>query len=261
MDWRVHGRAAWTMAGLTLLEAVRNRVAWLVLLIAALSLAAAQFTGALAITETRQVQAALTGTLLRLAAVLVVALFVVTSVVREINDKALEQWLALPIPRAAYYLGRLAGFAAAGVATAALFGAVTSLYAPPVGAAAWTLSLSAELLLVAALSLAAVFTFGQVPQALTFVAGFYLLARGMEAIQLMAQGPLVDATAWTSRATAALVNGVAYLLPDLYRFTSSDWLVYPEAAAGALPVVLTQTLVYLPLLVLAGLFDFYRREV
>ena len=248
------------IAGLTLLEALRGSLLWLVALILLAGLGLAELLGALAITETRQTQAAILGAVLRLAAVLVTSLFVITSVVREQNDKVLELYLSLPLPRAAYYLGKLAGFAACAGVAAALLGALLLVYAPPVQVLLWTLSLFAELLVVVAASLLALFTFSQVTVALSVVLAFYFLARGMGAIQLMSQGPLVDPGALSSRVIAGLVDGIAFLLPDLYRFTPSEWLAYGTGSVADLGLVLAQTAVYVTLLAGAALFDLYRKN-
>jgi hypothetical protein len=138
---------------------------------------------------------------------------------------------------------------------------VLLLYAPVPSVLIWTASLAAELLLVAALSLLCLFTFSQVTLALPVVAGFYLLARTMGAIQLMAAGPLTDPSGLTDRVLRWVVEAIAFLLPDLYRFASSEWLAYPGTAAAVLLPVLAQTAVYLLLLVGASLFDLYRREL
>ena len=112
-------RAAATIARYTLLEALRNRLLWLLLILALGAVAVSGFLNALALTESRQLQAALLGAVLRLAAVFLIATFVVTSMAREASDKGLELLLALPVPRAVYLFGKLAGYAALAVLPAA----------------------------------------------------------------------------------------------------------------------------------------------
>jgi hypothetical protein len=77
----------------------------------------------------------------------------------------------------------------------------------------------------------------------------------------MAAGPLTDPSGLTDRVLRWVVEAIAFLLPDLYRFASSEWLAYPGTAAAVLLPVLAQTAVYLLLLVGASLFDLYRREL
>lgn len=105
-------RPALTIARYTVLEALRNRLPWLLLLMAAAAVAVSGFLNELALTESRQLQAALLGAVLRLAAVFLIATFVITSMAREVHDKGLELLMALPLPRAVYLFGKLAGFGA-----------------------------------------------------------------------------------------------------------------------------------------------------
>jgi len=249
------------IAGLTVLEALRGRLLWLAALALLAGFGLAELLGTLAITETRQVQASILAAVLRLAAVVMTCLFVITSVVREFNDKVVELYLSLPLPRAAYYLGKLTGFAAFAAFAALLFGALLLLYANPLQVLLWSASLLAELLIVVAASLLALFTFSQVTVALSVVLAFYLLSRGIGAIQLMSQGPLVDPQAFSSKAIEWLVDGIAFLVPDLYRFAPSEWLVYGTGDWAALAPLLAQTAVYVTLLVGAGLFDLYRKNL
>lgn len=240
-------------------EAMRSRLLWLLLVILLLGIGLVQFLGALAITDTRAIQAGLLGSLLRLCAVFVVALFVVTSMVREMNDKLTELFLATDVPRAVYLFGRLAGYALFALLAAALF-CLPLLFLAPIGQVViWGLSLLGELLLVAAASMLCALSFRQVTVGLTAVAGFYLLSRSMGAIQLLAQGGVLDAGDPLARAASVMVNAIAYLVPDLYRFTSSDWLVYPDGGWAVLAPVLLQTVVYGSLLCAAALFDLYRK--
>ena len=109
------------VARYVLVEAWRSGLPWLAAacLLAALGLSG--FLSQVAITEGAALQAAASAALLRGCAVFLIAAHVVASVVREANDKGLELALALPISRAAWYLGKLIGFACVGVALAALF--------------------------------------------------------------------------------------------------------------------------------------------
>ena len=70
----------------------------------------------------------------------------------------------------------------------------------------------------------------------------------------------MDPGALSSRVIAWLVDGIAFLLPDLYRFTPSEWLAYNTGSVEALAPVLAQTAVYVTLLTGAALFDLYRKN-
>ena len=74
---------------------------------------------------------------------------------------------------------------------AALASAALAWLAPHPGLALWGVSLACELLLVVALTLFCALTFAQVMPAVSFVAAFYLLARMIGAIRLIAGSDLL----------------------------------------------------------------------
>src|SRR5687768_18309212 len=109
------------LARLVLLEARRGGLPWLALGCIAVGVSLAAFLSQVAVTESRTLQAALVAGVLRAGAVFLIAAQVAGSTLREMNDRALELALSLPVSRLAQYLGRLAGFAACDAALAALF--------------------------------------------------------------------------------------------------------------------------------------------
>ena len=253
-------RPVLTIARYTVLEARHNRLGPLLLLVALAALGFSGFLNQLALTESRQLQAALLAATLRLAAVFLVATFVVTSMLREAHDKGLELLLALPLPRAAYLLGKLAGYGALALAPALLFGALGLFFAPPAQAALWGLSLWCELWIVAAFSLLCALSFSQVAPALAAGAGFYLLARAIGGLQLIGHGRFGSHSP-AQRAVGAGLDLVAALLPRLDSFTRTEWLMYHTGNAAALLDIGLQTLLYVGLLTAAALFDLYRKSL
>nr|WP_315260407.1 ABC transporter permease subunit [uncultured Duganella sp.] len=253
-------RPALTIARYTLLEALRNRLAWLVLIMMAGAVALSGFLNELALTESRQLQAALLAAVLRLAAVFLMAAFVITSMAREANDKGLELLMALPLPRAVYLFGKLAGFATLALMPAGLFGALGLFFAPPAQAGLWAFSLLCECWIVAAFSLLCMLTLSQVLPALAAAFSFYLLARAIGALQLLGHGAGA-ASSFGQQALNGGIDGLALLLPHLDRFTRSDWLVYHNGSGAELGMIAVQTVIYVVLLSAAALFDLHRKEL
>jgi ABC-type transport system involved in multi-copper enzyme maturation permease subunit len=248
------------IARFTLLEAFRTRLIWLVLALVALLLLAGVFVQQLAVTETWRLRTGFLAAATRFALVFVLCLHVASSMVREFNDKGIDLLLSLDLPRTGYYLGKLLGFVAAGwllAGVAALALATTGMSA---GWLAWSLSLALELTLIATLTLFCVITFAQIMPAVSVVAAFYLLARSIAAIRLISGSQLLDQHSWTTRAAGWLVDVMALVLPDLSRFTQTQWLLSGSPSPTALGFVALQALVYGALLTLAGLFDLHRRN-
>ncbi|WP_338849183.1 ABC transporter permease [Massilia sp. W12] len=249
-----------TIAAFTLLEAMRNRLLWLLAIFSLCGILGAAFFHALAITENNQVQLALLAALLRVGAVFLLATFVVTSVTRELHDKVLELTLALALPRAAWVMGRLCGFWLLSLLFSTVFGAICLLYANPLQVLQWSFSLCWELCIVAAFALLTALSLSQVASALAAVLAFYLLTRSIGALQLMGQGPLAgmqDSQIYLAR----LLDLIAWFLPDLDRFTRAEWLLYQAPGWGGMLPLLLQTLIWLALLGCAALFDLYRKQL
>ncbi len=249
------------IATYTALEALRNRLFLVVFVLIVASVGLAEFVSQVAITESQQIQSALLGSVLRMTAVLFVSLFVISSMAREFNDKGFELVLSLPLPRSSYYFGKFIGFSLVALSVAFLFSALLVFYVPAGQVFAWGLSLSLELFIVVAVSLLCLFTFSHVTIAFISVIAFYLLSRSIEAIQLIGHGPLSETHKLSQKMINFFVDTIAYILPDLNRFASTEWLVYHTANIGDLMFVLGQSAIYLLVLTGAALFDLYRKNL
>jgi ABC-type transport system involved in multi-copper enzyme maturation permease subunit len=252
--------AAATIARYTMLEARRSGLPWLALGSIIVALALAAFLSQVAITEGGRLQLAAAGALLRACAVFLVAVHVVASIAREANDKGIELALALPVSRHAWYLGKLLGFAACGAVLAVACALPLILWAGPAELVAWGLSLALECALVAAAALFFASALTQVVPALVAMAGLYLLARAITAIQAIASGPLAEQTV-AGRVARGSVDAVAYLLPRLDAVTRTDWLVYGAPATAPYLQAIVALALYCVLLAAAGLFDISRRNL
>jgi ABC-type Na+ efflux pump permease subunit len=239
---------------------MRNRLLILSLLVIGISFGLVEFIGDLAITEHRVTQVAVLAAFLRLSAVVIVAMFVVSSTVRELQDKTLEMILAMPIHRGVYYLGKLVGFIQVSFVIGLLFASMLFLYAPAGQVVLWCVSLFLELMLVVALGMVMLFTFKQIPSALGGVFIIYVASRTATSIYLMSKYPIIPHTTIGQKFMDAFVEILTWLLPDLHRFTQTEWLAYSTGSWSALLPVFTQTVIYLCLLSAIALFDFYRKN-
>jgi Cu-processing system permease protein len=239
---------------------MRNRLLLLSLLVIGISFGLVEFIGDLAITEHRATQIAVLAAFLRLSAVVIIAMFVVSSTVRELQDKTLEMILAMPLHRGAYYLGKLIGFIQVSFVIGLIFASMLLIYAPAEQVMFWCISLFFELTLVAAFGLVMLFTFKQIPSALSGVFIIYAASRTATSIYLMSKYPIIPHTSIGQKFMDAFVEILTWFLPDLHRFTQTEWLVYSTGSWSSLIPVITQTLIYLCLLSAIALFDFYRKN-
>jgi hypothetical protein len=121
------------------------------------------------------------------------------------------------------------------------------------------LSLACELVILAAMSLFCVITLTHVVPALATVLGFYVLARSIAAIQIIAAGS-GSSTAWTDRIADWIVQAIALLLPRFDLMTRTEWRVGAAPGLGTLASVVGQTAVYTVLLMAAAQFDLQRQN-
>jgi len=249
-----------TISKFTIIESMRNRLLLLSLLVILISFALVEFIGDLAITEHRATQVAVLAAFLRLSAVVIITMFVVSSTVRELQDKTLEMILAMPIHRSTYYLGKLTGFIQVAFIIGFLFASMLLIYAPIEQVVIWGASLFLELILVVSMGLVMLFTFKQTPSALTGVFIIYAASRSATSIYLMSKYPIIPHTTIGQKFMDAFVQVLSWLLPDLHRFTQTEWLVYSTGKLTLLLPILSQTAIYLALLSAVALFDFYRKN-
>ena len=82
----------------------------------------------------------------------------------------------------------------------------------------------------------------------------------MEAIVLLSTSPILDTKTFSQEFIAWMVNAISFVLPDLNRFSNSEWLVYGTVDSNLIFIII-QTITYLGLLISAGIFDLSRKEM
>ena len=256
-----NSRAILTYGRFTFLEAVRSRLGWVALATLAASLGVGQFIDQMALTESQPIRAAVLGTMLRLAAVFLIASFVITSMVREHNDKGLELLLSLAAPRHCYLLGKWLGFVWAAIALATVFALPLVFTADAPRVLAWGLSLALELAVVASASLLCVLTFSHVVSGLAAVGAFYVLARLLSTLQMIGEGAVAPVDSLAFQAGTWFLWAIAALLPRLDLFTRTAWLTGDAAPFADLAALGLQAAVYSALLLCAAAIDLARKNV
>jgi ABC-type Na+ efflux pump permease subunit len=250
-----------TLARNTLLEAVRTHLPWLVLLVLLLVIAGSFFVEQLAITESARMRIGFVAAATRSAMVFVLTLHVLSSMVREFNDKGLELVLSIDLRRSDYILGRVLGYQMLAFAMAVAAVLPLLLQAPALAVLEWGVSLALELAVVAALAVFCSVTFTQIMGGASFVLGAYLLARTLDAIRLISAAPIGVADSPSHQVFKLVVDGLALIVPALDRVTQSAWLTDAMAPWPAVGAFLWQAVLYTTLLTVAAMFDLYRRNL
>jgi hypothetical protein len=104
------------------------------------------------------------------------------------------------------------------------------------------------------------FTFNQIPSALTGVFVIYAASRTATSIYLMSKYPILAHSTTAQKFMDSFIETLTWVLPDLHRFTRTEWLTYNTGEWSLLIPILIQTLIFLAVLSAVALFDFYRKN-
>ncbi len=250
-----------TIAKFSIWEAIRDKFLIFIFGGVAGLFLIALFIGELAITEGSVTQAAMLGSALRLFSVFTIGLFVITSMIREFNDKGFELILSHPVPRSSYYFGKFIGFSSIALIVVLMVAGCLCLFSPVSMVFWWSLSLFCELLIIVSLSLLCLFSFSSITISFSVVMSFYVLSRSIEAIQLISSSPILALGSFSHKFMNGLLEIIAYVIPDLYKFTQTEWLVYEIDVGADMGIVLGQTIIYTVFISSIALFDLYRKEL
>jgi len=251
----IHG-----MVRLILLEALRVRLGWIVGISLAAAFGLAQFIDHVSLMESQLIQTSILAAALRFSSAFIVIMFVVTSMVRESNDKVAELLLSLPSSRTHFVVGKSAGYVLVALIVAVSQAIPLALIAPGKGLALWTASLMIELAIVAVASLFCVLSLTQTVSAIAATTAFYLLARSIGTIQLIAEGTGTLSASLGDIVISSVVAIVTLMVPSLDRMTQSSWLFESPDLQILVPIALQGGL-YALLLSAASLFDINRKNL
>ncbi|MEO5330751.1 MAG: hypothetical protein H7839_01900 [Magnetococcus sp. YQC-5] len=254
------GAAMGIIALFTFREALRDRLIRATLLMIGLGWVLAVFLDELLLTATESTQAAILGFIFRLGCVFQIAILVTFAVARDLQNRGFGMILAMPFPRSVVFMGKWIGFSLAALLLAVMCGLALLPLVPLKAVALWSLVLGCELLIMAAFSFLLTLSIQQAPLALSLTAGFYLLARSMNALLLIAQQTNEMAPHWSGATAKFMLSIIAGVLPGLDHFTVTEWLVYHTGSFNAFLPILGETVIYLFLLIAMGLFDLYRKD-
>jgi ABC-type transport system involved in multi-copper enzyme maturation permease subunit len=245
----------------TLIEAWQTRVALFTFIAFAALVVISLFVGSLTLTDSQRIQTAFLAAGLRLAAVLLIAIHVVYSQLREMGDKGFEWILALGISRGAYVAGRYLGHLAVALGMSTVTLLIVLMTTGDMQAVIWGPSLFLELAIVVAMALFASLTLGQAAGALGLTLGFYLLARSIGTLVHIAHSPQLGTDSPLSLFASAALEILRLLLPNLDQFTQTGWLIDVAPDARALFSVIAQGVVYSLVLLTAAVMDFRRKDL
>ncbi len=256
------GKAMKTLiiAKYTIIEGIYNKVIHMTLILGVLGISLSVFISSIVVTEHNIIIASLLSAFGRLSAVLLLVLLSITSIMREQQDKTLELILSLPLNRSIYFMGKTLGFFFFSFMVCLVWAVLVSFYVPFFNALNWGIGLFYEATLMVLLGVLVASTFKNVVPAVLVAILFYVTARSMNALELIATNPLVTADSATLSLMRESLRIINLLLPDLDRFADASKLFSLDDLSNHLYFLL-QALVYGYLISMVCLFDFYRKNL
>lgn len=122
----------------------------------------------------------------------------------------------------------------------------------------WAVSLLLEATLVVALALFSAFTLRSAVASVLACMGFYVLSRMMEFFVITAENGVGHGIEYV--VFHHILKIISVLVPRLDLFTKSEWLVYGFTTSQEWIICVAQTVVFVPLLLLATIADFRRKQ-
>ncbi|HWJ36146.1 MAG TPA: hypothetical protein VNR70_12810 [Steroidobacteraceae bacterium] len=233
------------LARLTLLEARRTAVGKAALAAIAMALSLALFMDRIVLTDQERATVVTYAVLVRLALVLILGQAIIANTVRDLNERIIDNFLALPLTRMQYALGKWLGWSGVSILCGIAAGLPLLGFSDTPGRLAWTMSFAAEAVVVASLALLLALTLGRIVTAVLAYGCLYLFARIGFMLVLLGKNMGATEGSLLDRFDAGYVQLAGYLLPRMDRFADTAWL-----AGGAIrfgPDIL-QGVIYVALL-------------
>jgi hypothetical protein len=186
--------------------------------------------------------------------------FVCFHIRHAFDTKEIDVILSRPISRANLIFAYWLGFALVSFMLTVPVAAIVTILAGGnwSGCFGWGVSLFMEACLVVALALFSAFTLRSAVAAVLACMGFYVLSRMMAFFVLTAQGGLLRGPEYAF--FYYTLSTIATLVPRLDLYGKSEWLIYGFNTGREWMVFVTQTFIFIPLLLFASIADFRRKQ-
>jgi hypothetical protein len=186
--------------------------------------------------------------------------FVCFHIRNAFDTKEIDVILSRPISRTSLVVAYWLGFSLVSLLLTLPLAGILALIgvANWSGYLGWTASLLLEGGLVVALALFSAFTLRSAVASVLACMGFYVLSRMMEFFVLTAQSGFAHGKQY--ELFSYILTVISTMVPRLDLFTKSEWLVYGFNTSQEWIVFVTQAAIFVPLLLLATIADFRRKQ-
>lgn len=130
-----------------------------------------------------------------------------------------------------------------------------------IGLSFWILSIFFEIFILISFAVLASLILKNAISSILATLGFYILSRMMAFFVLTVQIPAAatDFVSW-QRILNSFLKYLSFIFPRLDLFAQSNWLIYGITDYKIISLILTQSLIYIPLLIFMSFFDFNKKQ-
>lgn len=243
---------------LVLITALRDRLFPSLLGLLAVATGVAIYLGSWALFEPAEATVVYVAGATRALVVFGLIVFTAFHIERLYETREIEAILSRALSRGRFIAAYWLGLAAVAILMVLPIAGVVSIFQlSATGALFWNISLVLEVLIVVAFALFAGLTLERAIPTVFASIGFYALARLVGLFSSLSE---LGRQGGINRVTNPLADAIGYMVPRLDLFGQTRWLVYGPEAGEALTLLVVQTAVYVPLLLLAALFDLRRKH-
>ncbi len=186
--------------------------------------------------------------------------FVCFHIRNAFDTKEIDVILSRPITRANLVIAYWLGFSLVAllliVPIVGILAAIGPMSWP--GFIGWSASLLMEALLVVALALFSAFTLRSAVTSVLACMGFYVLSRMMAFFVFTVESPMFSELKFI--ALKYTLIAISTIIPRLDFFAQSEWLSYGFPSSQAWQLFVLQVVIFVPLLLLATMADFRRKQ-
>jgi len=219
--------------------------------------------GHCALSEEMQMQAVYFSSISRVVTICGMILFICFHIKRSFENKEIQFILSKPISRHKFIISYWISFNV--VSLLLLIPILLTIYffsaVNLIGLLLWTLSLVLELLLISTFAIVSSLILESAVSAVLATSSFYLISRMMGFFVYTIKIPTsTDEVSSFEGLNKGLLKFLSIIFPRLDLFTKSEWLLYGIKDYSDLNLILIQSLVYIPLLLLVAFNDFKRKQ-
>jgi Cu-processing system permease protein len=241
-----------------LITALRDRLFASLFVLLAILLSLSVYLGGAAVTEAGETSLVYAAGSARVLVTLGLAVFVAFHTERLHETRDVEALLSRPITRNTFVFSYWLAIGVIAVLTLLpLIVVIFAFQRSFAGAAAWSLTVLLESLVVVAFAIFAGLSFSRAIPTIFATVGFYALARLVGFFLGISEG---TARTGINRIANPMMEYLGYLLPRLDLAGQTQWLVYGLDGAANVSFIVIQSLIYVILLLTAAMFDLRRRQ-